>query len=116
MAETYDSVLDRIGAFNAATEALAKSRASLVTVTVVRTPAIQLRLAKTADNYDVEVSGAPDSAVAALAEMGFEPRGEGYARAVRKSERSWAVASQLEDVLQDALSLGADVAISVETS
>jgi len=34
---------------------------------------------------------------------------------VRKSERSWAVASQLEDVLQEALGLGPDVAISVET-
>lgn len=116
MAETYDSVLDRIGAFNAATEALAKRRASLVAVTVARTPAIQLRLAKTADNYDIEVAGAPAEAAEALAGMGFEPRGDGYTRAVRKSERSWAVASQLEDVLQEALGLGPDVAINVESS
>lgn len=116
MAETYDSVVDRIGAFNAATEALAKSRANMVTVAVTRDPTIQLRLAKTPDNYDVEISGAPSEAAPALTEMGFDLRGEIFARAVKKSERSWTVASQLEDVLQDALGLGADVPITVETS
>jgi hypothetical protein len=116
MTETYDSVLDRIGAFNAATEKLAKRRAEAVTVSVTDRPDVQLRLAQSADHYAIEVHGAADEAAPALVEMGFAARGLTYAREVRKSERSWNVASQLEDVLQDALKLGAGVAISVETN
>ena len=37
------------------------------------------------------------------------------ARQVRKPERSWEVASQLEDILQETLGLPPDVVISVET-
>ena len=113
MVETYDSVLDRIGAFNAATEKLAKRRAGEVSITAA---GIRLRLAQTADNYCIEITGSPAEAAAALASMGFEARGEVYARDVRKIERSWNVASQLEDVLQEALSLGPEVSISLETA
>ena len=115
MTEMFDSVLDRIGAFNAATEKLAKSRASEVTITVAGRSEPRLRLAKTAEHYGIEVSGAAD-AKAVLEGMGFASRGEVCAREVRKSERSWNVASQLEDILQEALGLGLDVAITIETS
>jgi len=115
MTEMFDSVPDRIGAFNAATEKLAKSRASEVTITVAGRSELWLRLAKTAEHYGIEVSGAAD-AKAVLEGMGFASRGEVYAREVRKSERSWNVASQLEDILQEALGLGLDVAITIETS
>ena len=116
MTEMFDSVLNRIGAFNAATENLAKSRASEVTITVAGRSELWLRLAKTAEHYGIEVSGAPIEAAEVLEGMGFVPRGVVYAREVRKSERSWNVASQLEDVLQEALELGSDVAITIETS
>ena len=116
MTETFDSVLDRIGAFNAATEKLAKSRASEIVVTAPARTEVRLRLAKTADNYGIELSGMPASAAEVLEGMGYKVRGEVYAREVRKSERSWNVASQLEDVLQEALGLGAGAAITVETA
>lgn len=115
MAENYDSVIDRISAFNVATEAMARSRAQSVSVAPSGRPDCLLRLVKTDEHYAIEVQGAPDSADKAMAELGFSRRGDTYVRNVRKSERSWAVASQLEDVLQDALGLGADVAITVET-
>src|SRR5712692_5941937 len=103
MAESYDSVLDRIGAFNLATESLSKERAREVRVQVAGRPEFSLRLVKTAEHYALEVSGAPASAAEALQGMGFKPQGELFAREVRKSERSWNVASELEDILQDAL-------------
>jgi hypothetical protein len=115
VAETYDSVIDRIGAFNLATEALAKGRAQSVVISVVGRTGCAIRLVKSEENYAIEVKGVPDSADGAIAEMGFRREGESHLRTVRKSERSWAVASQLEDVLQDALGLGGSVAISVET-
>ena len=114
MAETYDSVLDRIGAFNVATEALAKGRAKEVLVDVGGHPNVRLRLVRTEDFYAVEVHGAATGT--ALTEMGFAVQGDAYTREVRKSERSWNVASQLEDVLQDVLALGPDVGISITTS
>ncbi|MFI5266904.1 MAG: hypothetical protein ACHQ7M_05940 [Chloroflexota bacterium] len=116
MIETFDSVLDRIGAFNAATEKLAKRRASEITVTVAGRPEVRLRLAKTEDNYGIEVSGAPAEAAEVLKGMRFAPRGDIYAREVRKSERSWNVASQIEDLLQDVLGLGSNVAVTIETT
>jgi hypothetical protein len=116
MTETFDSVLDRIGAFNAATEKLAKRRADQVTVTVAGRPEVRLRLAKTEDNYGIELSGVPAEAAAALKALRFSPQGEAYAREVRKSERSWNVASQLEDLLQDVLGLGSDVTITIDTT
>jgi hypothetical protein len=114
MVETYDSVLDRIGAFNAATEKLAKARVSEVLFEMAGRPELRLRLSRREDSYAIELAGAPDSAAEALRGMGFEPGGSGCSRQVRKSERSWNVASQLEDILQEALALGSDVAISVE--
>ncbi|HLG72094.1 MAG TPA: hypothetical protein VK009_16870 [Chloroflexota bacterium] len=114
MPETYDSVVDRIGAFNAATEAMSKGRAKEVLVEIAGQPHLRLRLVRTEDNYAIEVHGAAVSP--ALAEMGFAQQGEDFGREVRKSERSWNVASQLEDVLQDALNLGPDVAVSITTT
>ncbi len=105
MAETFDSVMDRIGAFNAATEGMSKGRAHEV---VVEAGTTHVRLVKTEDNYAIEVTPPHPG----LADLGFE----NGRREVRKSERSWNVASQLEDILQDVLQLGADVSISVETA
>jgi hypothetical protein len=106
MAETFDSVMDRIGAFNAATEAMSKGRAREILVEAA--PDVRIRLVRTDDNYAIEVQPLNP----ALAGMGFSASGT---REVRKSERSWNVASQLEDILQDVLQLGSDVRISVET-
>jgi len=116
MAETYDSVLDRISAFNVATEALSKARAQQVTVSVPGRDGCSLRLARTADSYEIEVHGVPPEGAEALTGMGFAPRGDAFVREVRKSERSWSVASQIEDVLQDALALGLEGKILVETA
>lgn len=116
MAETYDSVLDRIGAFNLATESLAKGRVTNVEVTIAGRPELGLRLVKTAENYRIEVSGAAGEAAAALDGMHFKAEGGAYVREVRKSERSWNVASEVEDVLEEALGLPADTAISVESA
>lgn len=114
MAETFDSVLDRIGAFNAATEAMAKAGTSEVQVQIVGHDGVRLRLTRTEDNYAIEVHG--PVAEPALTSMGFKPQSGAYMREVRKSERSWNVASQLEDILQDALALGPAVSIEVHTS
>ena len=116
MAETYDSVVDRIGAFNAATEGLSKGRLREITLQVSGRPEVQLRLAKTAENYAIEVRGGSGPTGEALAGMGFSLAGEVHVREVRKSERSWNVASELEDILQEALGLGSDVAVTVESS
>jgi hypothetical protein len=62
-------------------------------------------------NDAIEVSGGPAEAADALRGFGLSPEGEAYVRTVRKAERSWDVASQLEDILQEALGLGPDVAI-----
>ncbi len=105
MGETFDSVMDRIGAFNAATEAMSKARAREV---LVEAGTAQIRLVKTEDNYDIEVTPPHP----ALADLGFD----NGRREVRKSERSWNVASQLEDILQDVLELGMDIRITVSTS
>ncbi|HEX6513511.1 MAG TPA: hypothetical protein VF157_14495 [Chloroflexota bacterium] len=113
MVESYDSVLDRIGAFNAATEGLSKNRLREVTVEVQARPELKLRLLKTAESYAIEVAGATADAAEPLAGMGFDRTGDVFSREVRKSERSWNVASQLEDVLQDALGLGSNVTITV---
>src|SRR5437016_5700718 len=99
MRETYDSVLDRIGAFNAATEKLSKGRLDVLEFEVGGRPELRLRLAKTADYYAIEVAGAPLAAAEALGSMRFAQQGDMYVREVRKSERSWNVASQLEDIL-----------------
>ncbi|HVA24933.1 MAG TPA: hypothetical protein VMW62_11135 [Chloroflexota bacterium] len=112
MIESFNSVLDRIGAFNAATEKLAKHRAREITMVVNN---VRLRLATTAENYGIEVTGAPAEAATALRTMGYAAQGNAFAREVRKSERSWNVASQLEDILQEVLGLGPDVAMTVET-
>ena len=114
MRETYDSVIDRIGAFNAATEKLSKGRVNELLFDVGGHPGLGLRLVKTAESYAIEVIGAPASARETLAGLRFVPQGEAYVREVRRSERSWNVASELEDILQDALSLGNDVAVSVD--
>ena len=115
MAETYDSVVDRIGAFNAATESMSKARVREVRMDVRGHSGLRLRLAKSAENYAIEIHGAPASAAEALQGMGFAAQGEVFARQVRKPERSWDVASQLEDILSEALGLPPDVVISVET-
>jgi hypothetical protein len=104
-----------MGAFNGATEALSKGRAQEVTVEVQGRPELRLRLAKTAEHYAIEVSGAPAEAAEALRGLGLSAEGEAYVRAVRKAERSWDVASQLEDILQEALRLGPNVGISLTT-
>ena len=116
MPETYNSVLDRIGAFNAATEALSKSRLSEVRCDVPSRPGAWLLLAKSEDNYRVTLpaDGVLETQVGALTAMGYRLAGDVFAREVRKGERSWNVASQLEDILQDVLGLPSDVAISVE--
>jgi hypothetical protein len=111
MAETYDSVLDRIGAFNAATEGLSKGRLQELRVEV--NDDVGLRLAATSDGYNIDVLGAPDGAAEMLEGLGFRRSGEGWTRDVRKSERSWNVASQLEDVLQEALGLGPNGRVSI---
>ena len=111
MAESYDSVLDRIGAFNAATETMSKGRAAEVVVAVSGRDDVRLSLTRTEDNYAIHVQGGTES----LAEMGFAQQGDVWTREVRKSERSWNVASEVEDVLQ-ALDLGSDVAVTVDIS
>lgn len=118
MAETYDSVLDRIGAFNAATEALAKGRSREVRCDVPSRPGAWLLLAKSEDNYRISLpaDAVLEAQVGALSTMGFRLQGDEFAREVRKSERSWTVASQLEDILADIMGLPTDVSISVETS
>ena len=116
MAETYDSVLDRIGAFNLATESIAKGRLARVEVSIGGQPGMGIRLVKSEDNYRIEVLGVPEGAAEAIRGMAFKPEGEAYVREVRKSERSWNVASQVEDLLQEALGLAADVAVTLETA
>jgi hypothetical protein len=113
MPETYNSVLDRMGAFNAATENMAKGRAKEIRISV--RGGGTLRLVKTPENYSIEIAGVPAEAAEALAGMGFEPLPEGYGRAVSKAERSWNVASQLEDLLQDVLQLAPDVSVTIDT-
>ncbi|HLY66568.1 MAG TPA: hypothetical protein VKU60_13625 [Chloroflexota bacterium] len=112
MPDTYNSVVDRIGAFNAATESMSKSRGKEVRIVVAG--GCTLRLSRTAENYAIELSGAPAEAAAALQPFGFSWHGDLYMREVRKSERSWNVASLLEDVLQEGLQLASDVTITVE--
>ncbi|MBV9120588.1 MAG: hypothetical protein JOZ39_07755 [Chloroflexi bacterium] len=114
MAETYDSVLDRMSAFNVVTERLSKGRAATVGVTIAGRPECWLRLTRTADSYRVELP-AEGSDRAAAEELKFKQAGESLVREIRKGERSWTVAGELEDMLHDVLGLPADVAISVET-
>ena len=118
MAETYNSVLDRIGAFNAATESLSKGRAQEVRCDVPSRPGSWLLLAKSEDNYRISLPADAilETQVGALSAMGFRLQGDVFVREVRKAERSWTVASQLEDILADVMGLPADVAITVETS
>ncbi|HEU0167767.1 MAG TPA: hypothetical protein VFS62_08310 [Chloroflexota bacterium] len=118
MAETYDSVLDRIGAFNAATEALSKGRAREIRCDVPSRPGSWLLLAKSEGNYCISLpaDAVLEVQVGALSTMGFRLQGDLFVREVRKVERSWTVASQLEDILADAMGLPSDVAIAVETS
>jgi len=114
MPETYNSVLDRIGAFNAATENMTKGRAREVRITAAKT-GCGLRLVKTPENYSIEVTGAPDSAAEDLAAFRLKPAAEAFARPISKAERSWDVASDIEDILQDGLKLGPDVSVTIET-
>ena len=74
-----------------------------------------LRLVKTPDHYSIEVSGAPETAAADLQALKLKPAAELFARPVGKAERSWDVASEIEDILQDGLKLGPDVTVTIET-
>ena len=114
MAETYDSVVDRIGAFNLATERMSKARAASVQVTVAGREDCWLRLVRSQESYRVELPASCAVSEAVLAELRFAPVGQLFVREVRKAERSWTVAGELEDVLHDGLGLPADAAISVE--
>lgn len=113
MPETYNSVLDRIGAFNAATESMSKGRTQEIRISA--RGSVTLRLLKTPENYSIEIAGAPAEGAEGLTNMEFKPQGESFVRAVSKAERSWAVASQLEDILQEVLQLAPDVTVSIET-
>lgn len=117
MAETYDSVMDRIGAFNLATESLSKGRFSEVGIDVAGRPECRLRLAKTEVSYAIELTAAsvPAAGEEALAGFGFKRREDVFSREVRKSERSWNVASQIEDILVEVLGLPSGVTVTVET-
>ena len=115
MAETYDSVLDRIGAFNGATETMSKGRAHEMRFSIRGRKDVWLRLARTDTNYRIEVAAGQANADG-LTALGFAPQGDVYVREVSKAERSWDVASQLEDILQDVLDLGPGVVIVEETA
>ncbi len=113
--QTYDSVTDRLGAFNEATEKMSKSRVTNVICVVTSQPGCELRLLKTDDYYRFEVAGAvPGAGEGALLEMKFAREGDIYARNVRRAERSWNVASQMEDILGDVFGLPPDTAVSVD--
>ncbi|MHB8618283.1 MAG: hypothetical protein ACYDAG_01725 [Chloroflexota bacterium] len=116
MIETYDSVVDRMGAFNAATEKLSKGKLAELRCVVAGRPDAWLRLVRTADGYRFEVAAAtvPESGKASLDELRFAPIGEVYARDVRKAERSWSIASQIEDILADVFGLPPDGQVEID--
>jgi len=114
MAEAYDSVIDRLGAFNAATEKMAKGKASRVECSATAPTACRLRLVKTEEHYAFEVDGdVPPGRDAALLELHFAPAGTGYRRDIRRAERSWNVANEMEDILADVFGLPPDTSVTV---
>ncbi|GEM_PF-3077345 len=116
MPERFDSVLDRIGAFNLATERLSKGRGREMRCHAVERPSCWLRLTRTEDNYGIHVSAdavLPDKQPE-LADLRFQRDGESFFRPVSKAERSWNVASQLEDLLTDVCGLPAHAVVEID--
>ena len=113
MPETYDSVVDRIGAFNLLAERMSKGRLEAVMVEIADRPDCWLRLVRSAESYRVELPAQAAVSEEALAELRFVRSAELFVRDVRKSERSWTVAGELEDVLHDGLGLASDVGIAI---